>query len=285
MYREPYNTIAHKLRGKLFFGSLNRVDLIIIGAQKCGTTALFEFLTTHPKLIGSKQKEINFFNNDKKYIKGIDFYHGFFPKRKNGLIYFEASPSYLQDNNCISCERIYEYNSKIKMIIMLRNPIERAFSAYNMYCKKWRLNEYWFDSWKIPNRQYIQRDYKDYSSFNYFIKHELDAINDHNSIEAPIISSGKYIDSIEKYYNKFGSEQFHFIENSRLLSQTHYELNKVIDFLDIEEKINWNFPSGMKIFEGNYENGIDKETYQILSSFYKPYNTKLFNLLNMEYEW
>lgn len=285
MYRNFYNTFIQKLRGKLFFGSSNRIDLIIIGAQKCGTTALFEFLNSHQKLIGSDQKEINFFNNDENYKMGIDYYHGFFPKRKNGLIYFEASPSYLQDNNYVSCERIYEYNSEIKMIVMLRNPIERAFSAFNMYRKKWKLNEDWFDSWKIPEREYIQRDYRDYESFNYFINHELDVISKGKNIEAPVLNTGKYVDHIEKYFKIFNPTQFLIIDSSNLLTNTHKELNRVLSFLKINEKTSWSFPDGQKIFEGKYEEDIDSITLSKLIAYYKPPNDKLYTLIGIDFKW
>lgn len=278
-------TELQKLRGYRNFGKKNKVDFLIIGAQKCGTTALFEFLNEHPMIVGAVRKEINFFNYDCFYDKGINYYHGYFPSKKKNQLYFEASPSYLQDNNYISCIRIYNYYPKIKMIILLRNPVERAFSAFKMYQKKWHHDPTWFDLWKKKDVNYIRRNAEDYSNFRVFIEHEINALRENKLIEAPIINHGKYVNAIKKYYEKFSPDQFYIADNNNLIVQTHNELNKILFFLGIREEYNWNFPKGKIIFSGEYKDKIDIDSKKILEKIYEPYNNELFETINKTFAW
>ena len=117
-----------------------KVDFFIVGAPKAGTTSLYHYLNEHPKISMSSVKEPNYFSheeleNQKLYYKSnkinsLDSYHNLFPTRDANLIYGEASVSYLFYKNV--AEKIKTYNRMQKIIILLRNPIERAFSHYLM---------------------------------------------------------------------------------------------------------------------------------------------------------
>ena len=67
-------------------------DFIIVGAQKCGTTTLHYSLTKHPEIFMSNPKELNFFQEDENYSRGIEWYSSFFGKCPLDLISGEASP-------------------------------------------------------------------------------------------------------------------------------------------------------------------------------------------------
>lgn len=107
-------------------------NFAIIGAQKSGTTTLYEYLKQHPDIYMSKPKEPVFFADDKLYNKGFQFYINKFFKGYNGQkMVGEASTAYsyyidLQK----TVKRIFEFNKDMKLIYVLRNPIERALSSY-----------------------------------------------------------------------------------------------------------------------------------------------------------
>jgi hypothetical protein len=116
-----------------------KVDFFIVGAPKSGTTSLYHYLSEHPHVEMSSQKEPDYFSDKaiqeqgmyygKNRINTLDDYEGLFAQ-KEGVIYGESSVSYLFYDNV--AENIKSYNPNAKIIIMLRNPIDRAFSHYLM---------------------------------------------------------------------------------------------------------------------------------------------------------
>jgi len=108
-----------------------RVDFLIVGAQKAGTTALFDHLSDEPAYGLSRIKEVHFFDDDSRDWGCPDYgaYHSEFPADA-GLIRGEATPIYLYWPQ--SLERIAAYNPQIRLIVMLRDPVERAWSHWRM---------------------------------------------------------------------------------------------------------------------------------------------------------
>src|SRR5437016_5579333 len=104
----------------------NPPHFIIIGAQRCGTTSLFEYLARHPSFSLPSQKELHFF--DYQYHNGADWYRKQFPLLLGGVITGEASPYYLLHPHVP--RRIRDWNPDVKLIVLLRNPVDRAYSHY-----------------------------------------------------------------------------------------------------------------------------------------------------------
>lgn len=99
---------------------------LVIGAQRCGTTSLFHYLTQHPKLALPDQKEVHYF--DRHYSRGASWYRSFFPESVSGLLSGEASPNYLLSPHAPA--RIKKDAPAVRLIVLLRDPIERAYSHY-----------------------------------------------------------------------------------------------------------------------------------------------------------
>jgi len=102
-------------------------SFLIIGTQKGGTTSLFHYLQKHPNVLSPEKKEIQYFSWN--YRRGLLWYRSFFPKKKNNKIAGEASPDYLF--HPYAAKRAYEYNPNFKIIVLLREPIDRALSQYH----------------------------------------------------------------------------------------------------------------------------------------------------------
>jgi len=267
----------------------NAPDFLIIGAQKAGTTALYNYLTNHNYIQGSKIKEIHFFNSDDRYSKGLELYHSYFlDKEDKKILNFEASPSYLVNEK--ACERIYNYNKNIKIIVLLRNPIERAYSAWNMYVQRYEKNINWFfDNWANKYNQksnFIQRDKDNIFDFYKYIKEEIKYIHkEPNSIvEAPVIIHGYYSTQIKRYYEKFPQKNILIIENQDLNYNTINELQRIENFLKIPN-FNWNKNNIKKIFKGQYKQQIDNKSIKLLRELYDPHNQELFDLIGKKYTW
>ncbi|MBX2828738.1 MAG: sulfotransferase [Flavobacteriaceae bacterium] len=124
------------------------IDFFVVGAARSGTTSLYNYLDQHPGIFLSKVKELNHFSkvesNDRtdydrpkkgesyhtKIIKSFEIYKGLFSQTQPGQIKGDVSPSYLWGSH--TAKRIHDHNPKAKIIITLRNPMERAFSHFVM---------------------------------------------------------------------------------------------------------------------------------------------------------
>jgi len=101
-------------------------DFLVLGAQKAGTTALYAYLRWHPAITGPSWKEVSFF--DRHWWRGESWYRGQFPLRSGGRLVGEASPSYLF--HPLAPQRVHALVPGARLIAVLRNPVDRAYSHY-----------------------------------------------------------------------------------------------------------------------------------------------------------
>ena len=169
-----------------------------IGTQRAATTWLFNCLEEHPDVFVPKCKEIYFFNH--YYEKGIAFYSTFFDAARSYKAIGEITPGYIQ---CEACpERIYKHLPNVKMIIILRNPIDRAFSAYKKFV--------------FP---------KTGLSFEEAICQKPD-----------LLTRGLYSSQLERYFSYFKREQFLILLYEELNSDNLVAIKKVYKFLEINDE-------------------------------------------------
>ncbi len=115
-------------------------NLFIVGTPKAGTTSLHHYLSFHPEVFMSTPKETNFFTYDdikkqdlyykEEHISSKDQYLNLFKKVKNEHVIGEGSVSYLYYPG--TAKKLFDFNPKSKIIIILRNPVERCYSHYLM---------------------------------------------------------------------------------------------------------------------------------------------------------
>lgn len=109
-----------------------KVGFLIAGTQRGGTTTLREFLFDHPDVCMSAKKELHFFDDDRYWRKDPpDYapYHGAFAPRPSHRLLGEATPIYMYWKAALP--RIRAYNPDMKLVMILRNPVERAYSHWN----------------------------------------------------------------------------------------------------------------------------------------------------------
>src|SRR6267378_2969090 len=107
---------------------IQRLDFVLAGAQKSGTTASHYFLSKHPNITMGDQQEIHFFDNDALFASNVDYeeLHKHYPPLAPSTTAGDCTPSYIY--HAPAAERIWRYNPKIKLLILLRNPVDRAFA-------------------------------------------------------------------------------------------------------------------------------------------------------------
>eukprot|EP01039_Chlorochromonas_danica_P001612 gene1612-1760_t len=108
---------------------------VIGGVQKAGTTALAAYLGLHPNITFSDTKELHFFDKNKNYKGGLRKYLWHFtPNMKTTQYIGESTPSYLPSR--IACSRLAKHFPNVKVIVILRHPIDRAYSEYQMKTRR-----------------------------------------------------------------------------------------------------------------------------------------------------
>jgi hypothetical protein len=277
-----------------FSGQLprNAPKFLIIGGQKCGTTALHHYLSMHPQIISANTKELHFFNAELQYKIGFEYYHSQFPEVEDDVITFESSPSYLLSYAAIN--RIHAYNPKIKIVVLLRNPIDRAFSAWNMYKMRYKENKNWFfDTWlKDKNERNGIRKRKEASLFDFYkyIKEEIDhSLKDDSSVlEAQVIPQGFYHLHLLRIFGLFNRAQCMIIENSVLAGETLKVLGNAENFLGIRP-FKWVDSCLAPVFKGHYAGKIDDRSASLLYDVYSSDSMDLLRLLGQsaspEFDW
>jgi len=103
-----------------------RPDAIGIGAQKCATSWLHAVASSHPQVRTSDPKEVDFFSY--YFDRGYRWYESHFPRTDGASVYFECSPSYFHDPR--SAARARAYRSDLRVLVLLRDPVKRAFSNH-----------------------------------------------------------------------------------------------------------------------------------------------------------
>lgn len=102
--------------------------MIVAGAQKCGTTTLADALASHPQIFMAKTKELHFFDLERQWKKGLEWYAGNFHPGPEHVHVGEATPLYMYDP--VGRARMIETLPGIKIMVVLRDPVRRAFSHY-----------------------------------------------------------------------------------------------------------------------------------------------------------
>lgn len=271
--------------GKWTYGTL-KPSCMILGSQKAGTSSLYYYLSQHPQVVKPKTKELHFF--DQKVVPPINEYHKAFPKGFfRNKISLEATPRYLYYPE--TAERLYHYNPHLKFIVLLRDPVKRAFSAWNMYRQlskepKAVANSKLLSESDSREKAYMAYYAKQFPSFEKAIENELSQDFDAESIEPSLIRRGYYKDQIEGFFKYFERKQFLFIEFETLISELETTLDRVTHFLGIRNfnSFPWDREPRNK---RTYENILDVELYQNHQSHFQQKNHGLEELTGLSLPW
>lgn len=192
-----------------------KLDFLIIGAQKAGTTSLYDWISQHPDIYAPQHlKDYPFFRSDKLYFKGEYFLHSKFGKVSHNKIVGGGSVQYIFFKKVP--ERIYHYNRHIKLILMIRDPVARAISAYR-YAKERGLE----------NRPFTE-------VINYEIKYGDKAYTDYSEANQKFyLSRGLYYKQIEKYLRLFNKDQLLIIPFKDLINNKKKVTKQVFQFLNV----------------------------------------------------
>lgn len=275
-------------RKKLLPG--NAPDFLIVGAQKSGTTSLHFYLAQHPNLLGSRPKEVRYFHKDENFKKGRKWYHNSFKNinGKSDFLSFESTPENLYLPK--ATQRIKDEYPGIKIIILLRNPVERAYSAWNMYREFVEKNiqqKLLTNFINNSDSEIIHELFNstEFPGFEIFIKKELGGIKEGiQFIEPSILRRGLYYEQVKRCYDLFGKENVLVIGFKDFILNKVNILNQVLQFLNLP-KSDWKFLNDEKRHSFAYKTGIDPKMKDFLNEYYDEENKKLFSLIGNDLNW
>ena len=195
---------------------IDKLDFVILGAQKSGSTALHYFLNRHRRITMGDQQEIHFFDDDKHFGGDSPDYaplHRHYPRVGPLTVAGDCTPSYLYHPPV--ARRIVEYHPGMKLIILLRNPIDRAFAHWNMQ--------------RFKGREPLE--------FLAAVKEEKSRINNAPTIEArrfAYVDRGLYAQQIARFLKHFPREQMKIVKFDDFTIRQRDTVEAIFRFLDLE---------------------------------------------------
>lgn len=198
----------------------NKPNLFIVGAPKCGTSAMYEYLAEHPQVSMCTIKEPNFFDTDLIYkSKRLthDEYNQLFTANNNTKIIGEASPWYLYSKS--AANNIYQFNPEAKIIILLRNPIDMMYALHSELLYQGCENEVDFEK-----ALSLESDRK-----LGIVKHDFS--NPHESVYYHDLVT--YLPQLERYFSIFGKENVKVIIFDELKNDASKVYKDVLQFLGL----------------------------------------------------
>ncbi len=254
-------------------------DFIVIGCGKCGTTSLFRYLVQHPYVVEPTRKEIRFF--DVNFANGTVWYRSHFPAvwqeaywrvvHHKKLVCGEASPYYMF--HPLAARRTYETIPQVKLIAMLRNPIDRAYSHYQQNVRKGRDQVTFTEAIEQeaeriePELQKILQD-ETYYSFNH----------QHYSY----LSRGVYSEQLKNWLQFFPNDQLLVLSSEDFFADTPAVFQRILAFLDLPP---WNPPGGYPAFNTGKYPDLPRDVRSKLADYFAPFNQELYALLDHDFGW
>lgn len=247
-------------------GVRKRVSFLICGAQKAGTTALADYLRKHPDLFIPDRKELHYFDNEELSWsrRGIfrrlndGRYHWEFRHAPSDALLGEATPIYMYWEE--APRRIWEYNPEMKIIVILRNPIERAYSHWAM--EKSRGNED--------------------LSFEEAIEQEQERCREQTPLQHRIYSyvdRGFYSAQIRRLWHLFGKESVLTLKQEELRDTPNDCLIKVWKHLGVESTSK---VGPLESHLGYYERKMTRQTHKKLTARFKSEIEELESMLGWD---
>ena len=245
---------------------------LVIGAQKGGTTSLFNYLVQHPQVLAPLSKEIHYF--DLQYQRGVRWYRSQFPyshSLRRGSLSLDASPYYLVHPQVP--HRAAQLLPEVKLIALLRNPIDRALSHYQ---HEVRGNREPFSFREALDREVerlageeerLQSDPRYYS---------------YNHHRYSYTRRGLYLEQLRRWEQHFPRSQMLVLQSERLFSDPASVMDSVHAFLGLPAHRLDRYPP---FYEGNYSRAMEPELRGLLAAYFEPHNRALFRWLGEEFDW
>ena len=278
-HRQLYRIIYYQLIQRHIFAITGFIrvipDFLVIGAKRCGTTSLYQHLPEHPCISKSPYDNMGFFNDN--FHLGVNWYKSFFPttftrnkiKSKFGdFLAFDVTTKYMEEES--TANNVYQTKPNMKIIIILRNPVDRAYSQYHLSVRQ-TAERRSFEDVVEENMNRLNKE----SHEHYEIKPRFSAKEDN------YLKKGLYALQLKYWLKIFPRENILIVSTEEFESNQQIIYNKIFEFLNISK---FEVKNTKKMEKGNYL-PMKSETRNLLLDYFRPHNHELFELINMEFDW
>jgi hypothetical protein len=207
-------------------------DFIIIGAAKCGTTSVYNRLSMHPNVFMTTPKEPGYFSRDDVFVRGERWYRDLFGPACDGQICGEASTLYSLPScfpNTVS--RMYSFCPNAKLIYILRDPVERAYSYYSQLVKNYQNVTGDFSVNRSFEECLFPEDYPSRASAgSFFSPHDM------HLKDSPrfIIEGGMYMANLQDYMKFYRRENILLVRFEDLASNIEHVISRICKFIGVD---------------------------------------------------
>jgi hypothetical protein len=248
-------------------------DFVIIGAQKAGTTSLYELLVKHPYVRGAARKELHFF--DKHFEEGTEFYTRCFPQSEHRdgrrTITGEATPYYMFHPHTPG--RLAQTAPRARLIALLRNPVDRAYSHYQMVSRRGEETLSFEDATAMEAIRL-------HDEMEKMLRDEHYVSTKHQNFS--YLSRGIYVDQLRRWAGFFDRTSMLVLESSDFYEKPAESFGRILDFLDLPR---WE-PEAWEVYRrGEYEEPMDPATRRRLERYFEPHNKRLYDFLSTDFRW
>ena len=194
-----------------------RISAALVGAQRSGTTTLASLLGQHPSIFLARNKEAHFFDQERVQRNGLtqsDF-DSFFGARQLGQVLLDATPAYLYLPG--SLEALLRHSPDVRIIVILRNPADRAFSHYSHECRQGYETKPYLIALALERRR-LRRE-----------KDPLSAQSAHRHFS--YVDRGRYGRQLKHLYSL--TNRHHVVLFSDLLAHPQRVVDGICDFLEV----------------------------------------------------
>jgi hypothetical protein len=253
-------------------------DFVIIGGQRCGTTSLYNYLVEHPNVLPAFRKETHFFTNH--FGKGVTWYRAHFPsglyrsyaQRRYGqdFVSGEATPYYIFHPH--APRRMFETIPGVRLIVLLRNPIDRAYSHYHHEARA-GLESLSFEDAIERELEELPRETEK------MVRDEHYRSFDHQNYS--YLARGIYVEQLESWGKFFDRQQMLIIQSEGFDQDPPAALRQVTEFLDLPA---WELEEYTKYHQAHYA-PMDPAIRKRLVELYQDHNHRLYEFLGRDFGW
>ena len=246
-------------------------DFLVIGVMKGGTTSFFNYLARHPQINPPFRKEIKFF--DIHYLQGLGWYRAHFPthlKMKSGMVTGEATPYYIF--HPAAPNRIAKVLPNVKLIALLRNPVDRAYSHYNHMVRVGREPLSFDEAIEKEAERLAGEEEKIISDPRY---------STFNHLHYSYLARGRYVEQLQKWLAIFPREQMLILASEEIYTSPAMAYRKATEYLGLSD---WT-PNDFKAYKQGVYEEMPASVRKHLIDYYHPYNQKLYEFLNRNFDW
>ncbi|WP_293338844.1 sulfotransferase [Microcoleus sp. CAWBG58] len=241
-------------------------DFIIIGSPRCGTTSLYKYITSHPQILPAANKEICFFSEH--FNKGLAWYQAHFPPSIDAHHFLtgEATPTYL--THPLAASRLHGCLPKVKLIVILRNPVERALSHYQMLVRRGTESRTFEKAIDAELQLLAGTTETSLADKNYWK-------------DCHYIYKSLYAWNLKQWMNLFPREQFLILQSEEFYANPAATLSQVFNFLDLPD---YQLRDYKQYNGGNYQPANDV-VCQRLREYFQQHNQELAEYVQRQFIW